>query len=141
MINECTKSETEMELLKLGEKESFEFNLPAVEFNELFYKIRFKDFFSENSKVLFLWKQGIPVAYIALGLARGNEYANVSSIFVLKTHRRQGHAKELIQYVLNIDSIQKLTLQAYPHNEASLKLYKKLGFRIIRYEMEFRNDM
>ena len=140
MIREYEQSKPEIELLKIGEKESFEFNLPSVEFNELFYEIRFKDFSSKDYRVLFLWKEKKPIAYIALDLKRGNGYANITSIFVLKKYRKKGYATKLIRKSLSAKSIEKITLQVYSHNEASLKLYNKLGFNVISYNMEYKND-
>ncbi len=89
MIRECTKFKPEMELLKLGEKESFELNCPSpsVEFDEMFFELRFKYFFADNCKVFLIWQEEIPVAYIALELYSSVKHARISSIFVLEKYR------------------------------------------------------
>jgi len=139
MISEVEKSDSEIELIKIGEKESFEFNLPSIEFNELFFEVRFKDFSKDTSKVFIFWKDEEPIAYIALILSEVDNSALVSSLFVLEKHRRNGYAKELIKKALNLKSVEKITLHAFSHNDAAFNLYKKLGFNIVSYKMEYKN--
>ncbi len=39
---------------------------------------------------------------------------------------------------MSLESINKLSLQAYLHNEAAVELYKHLGFAIVSYNMEYK---
>lgn len=136
-IREATQTDSEMELLRLGEKESFQFKCPQVTFDEQYYIVRFEMLFSEDSKLFFLWEKLVPVAYIALNFRASSSSVNINSLYVAKSSRGKGYAKKLIKRVKGDVKVEKITLQVVPDNKAAFELYRKLGFNITRYDMEW----
>ncbi len=95
-----------------------------------------------QSAFVILLYQNQPVA-CALGVLEGS-YVGLFDIVTAPTHRGQGFARQLIEYILQWAKKQGATtayLQVMLDNPAALKLYTKLGFKeIYRYWYRMKYD-
>lgn len=88
-----------------------------------------------TSRVGFTASADAPIGCLWLGQSinqlTGALQAYVYLVYVAPTHRRQGLGRKLMDYAKAWASEQgydQLSLQVFTHNQAALKLYKRLGY-------------
>ena len=89
------------------------------------YKITTNDF----SKILVYLIENKIVAFLDYSVMY--EKIEINYIYVLENYRRQGIAFKLINYIMNQNDFENITLEVNVLNEKAINLYKKLGFEII----------
>ena len=140
MIRKLTRSDEEEALLNIGERESFEENLPSIEFEDKFFQAKINLFFSHECLSLVFWKDQKPIGYLVARINKERKSAYILSIFISKEFRGKGYGRELLEEIKKEENIQRLTLDVFSINKSAMSLYKKLGFKIIKYTMEYEND-
>lgn len=73
-------------------------------------------------------KDGEIIAYIGLSVSVDEGY--ILNVATLPEYRRQGIAKALINYIINMcsDKLRFITLEVRPSNTSAVKLYEGFGF-------------
>ena len=140
MIRKLTRSDEEEALLNIGERESFEENLPSIEFEDKFFQAKINLFFSHECLSLVFWKDQKPIGYLVSRINKERKSAYILSIFISKEFRGKGYGRELLEEIKKEENIQRLTLDVFAINKSAMSLYKKLGFKTIKYTMEYEND-
>ncbi len=98
---------------------------------------------SKNNIVLVLNNDKNLIGFL-IGSIIKNIWQNsgyIDDVFVLKKFRKNRLASNLIKEfikILKVKGIKKCRLGANIKNKNALKLYKKLGFKIVRYEMDLK---
>ncbi len=104
----------------------------------------FNNLISKKNELLLLIEDDNKVRGYLIGvLTITPEYksADVGDLFISKEDRRKGYATALIKEFINIcskKSIKRYKLGVNINNKKAIELYKKLGFKLTRYEMEKR---
>lgn len=93
-----------------------------------------------NSYVSFVEDKKEIVAYMNFLIYKNiwSQCSYIEDIFVLKNHRGKGYAKELVSELIKIlknKKINQIILSVNIKNSPAIKLYKKLGFEITKYDM------
>ena len=57
------------------------------------------------------------------------ERAEINYIFVLKEYRSKGIASKLLEYMLDNNDFNEISLEVNVNNKKAIKLYQKYGFR------------
>lgn len=57
------------------------------------------------------------------------ERAEINYIFVLKEYRSKGIASKLLEYMLDNNDFNEISLEVNVNNKEAIKLYQKYGFR------------
>src|SRR3989344_1980328 len=94
-----------------------------------------------SSKVSFFiaYYKNIPVGYTKLKIKRilGEVMGHVGGFFILDKFRNKGLGKKLMKSLVNIlkkKKIKKISVEVYKKNKIGIKVYKKLGFKISKYD-------
>lgn len=104
-------------------------------------KKEFEKFVNKKDKIIFLVKEDNKFVAYLYGTIYKNiwgEGGYIDDVFVLKGHRKKGITTKLIQETikkLKKDKIKKLYLGVNVKNKRAIGLYKKMGFKIRRYDM------
>ena len=98
-------------------------------------------YFSRRDKTLVILDIDGEIAGYMGYMVKKNKQKNftyLDDIFVKKEFRGQGYGKKLVKYFMKISKekgIEKMGLGVRVENENAIKLYKKLGFNIIGYNL------
>ena len=94
----------------------------------------------KNSYVYFVEEKKEILAYMNFSIYKNiwSQCGYIEDIFVLKEHRGKGLARGLIGELIKIlrnKKIKQVILSVNVKNSPAIKLYKKLGFEITKYDM------
>ncbi|MHA7964580.1 GNAT family N-acetyltransferase [Paenibacillus sp. CAU 1782] len=84
----------------------------------------------------FIAEEGIPVGYLAVSEDNGALF--LSKLYVLKEHRGKGAASRamtFLEQLCKIRDLQTIWLTVNRHNDASIAVYEKKGFRKLREQV------
>jgi len=133
------------EYLKLKEKSLDEYSKlieEKIKFVKRYIIKEFNNAISKKNEVLLLIEENNKPKGYLLGVLAITPYykdAYMGDLFIYRNDRKKGYATALIKKFIDIcskKSIKKYRLGVNIKNKDALRLYKKLGFKIIRYEME-----
>lgn len=143
-IRKAMKKDIE-EYLKMKEQSDKEYSKiigEKIEFIKKYAIAEFNDAVSKKNELMLLIEEDNKIRGYLLGILTIDPYykgAYIGDLFIYKNERRKGYATALIKEFANIcnkKSIKRYKLGVNIRNKRAIKLYKKLGFKIIRYEME-----
>ena len=133
-----------LKLKKESLKEYSKLIKEKIKFVKRYIIKEFNDAISKKNEILLLIKEDNKTKGYLLGTLVITPYykdAYIGDLFIYKNNRKKGYATKLIKKFIDIcakKSIKKYRLGINIKNKDALGLYKKLGFKIIRYEMEKR---
>ncbi len=106
------------------------------------YKKDFDEIFSSRNNLLIIIEEKesmVGFLYGRMYRSRKNSKGYIEVIFISKEFRRKGLARNLIRRfteILKGKRYNKIQLSVNQKNIGAVKLYKRLGFKILKYEME-----
>lgn len=110
-----------------------------IEFSEASIKKEFARILSSKDEHLFVAEKEEIVGFVHGKIEKKDSKAKIEYIFVEKTSRKNGIAKSLINKFSEKATQQKvknLLLNVNINNTKAINLYKKLGFKLNKYEMK-----
>lgn len=85
-----------------------------------------------HSPVTQLWvvRDGDEIVAFCACYVFGTEQADINTVAVAETRRRQGIARSLLQHILAHTGVRAATLDVRISNTAAIELYRGLGFQV-----------
>lgn len=69
------------------------------------------------------------------------EKIEINYIFVIEKYRRKKIAYNLIEYLIDNNKFENITLEVNVNNTSAINLYKKIGFEIINIRKRYYNGV
>ncbi|MCK5449589.1 GNAT family N-acetyltransferase [Candidatus Pacearchaeota archaeon] len=140
-IRKATKKD--LDEYKIMRKESMDF-FSKISGEKIFLSDRgigeeFEMYLSKRDNTLLILEVGDEIAGYMSYMIKKNKYKNfayLDDIFVKNEFRGQGYGKKLVRHFMKIakeKGVEKMGLGTRVENKNGIKLYKKLGFKVIGY--------